>query len=202
MWGHEWKELLMTQTSDQGFTLEANQSLYLISQHQHYWPFPSLSNICDEGQSNVQVPISYEQLFRTKVFCTAFTCSQFGFVIFWQKDFGAKAAHKMLVKLTPGLHSLAQNNQNRLAVTNTLMNVTLLGQTPGLIHKHQTRLKRLAIRTFVIQDVKSFITLVPGRGPYEFNCLLMNKSMNLDLLETHAQSIVAIELYSIEGPML
>ncbi len=29
-------------------------------------------------------------------------CSQFGFVSFWQKDFGAKAAHKMLVKLTPG----------------------------------------------------------------------------------------------------
>ncbi len=26
---------------------------------------------------------------------------QFGFVIFWKKDFGAKAAHKMLVKLTP-----------------------------------------------------------------------------------------------------
>ena len=36
-----------------------------------------------------------------KVFCTAFMCLQFGFVIFWQKDFGAKAAHKMLVKLTP-----------------------------------------------------------------------------------------------------
>jgi hypothetical protein len=29
-------------------------------------------------------------------------CLQFGLVIFWQKDFGAKAAHKMLVKLTPG----------------------------------------------------------------------------------------------------
>jgi hypothetical protein len=28
-------------------------------------------------------------------------CLQFGFVIFWQNDFGAKAAHKMLVKLTP-----------------------------------------------------------------------------------------------------
>jgi hypothetical protein len=27
---------------------------------------------------------------------------QFGFVFFWRKDFGAKAAHKMLVKLTPG----------------------------------------------------------------------------------------------------
>jgi hypothetical protein len=31
-------------------------------------------------------------------------CSQFGFVIFWQKDFGAKAAHKMLVKLTSGVN--------------------------------------------------------------------------------------------------
>jgi hypothetical protein len=29
-------------------------------------------------------------------------CLKFGFVIFWQKDFGAKAVHKMLVKLTPG----------------------------------------------------------------------------------------------------
>jgi hypothetical protein len=37
-----------------------------------------------------------------KVICAAFLCLQFGIVIFWQKDFGAKAAHKMLVKLTPG----------------------------------------------------------------------------------------------------
>jgi hypothetical protein len=29
-------------------------------------------------------------------------CLQFGFVIFWQKDFGAKTAHKMLLKLTLG----------------------------------------------------------------------------------------------------
>ena len=29
-------------------------------------------------------------------------CLKFGFIIFWQKDFGAKAAHKMLVKLTLG----------------------------------------------------------------------------------------------------
>ena len=28
-------------------------------------------------------------------------CLKFEFVIFWQKDFGTKAAHKMLVKLTP-----------------------------------------------------------------------------------------------------
>jgi hypothetical protein len=28
-------------------------------------------------------------------------CLQFGFVILWQKAFGAKGAHKMFVKLTP-----------------------------------------------------------------------------------------------------
>ncbi len=47
-------------------------------------------------------PIFYGQLFRTKVFCVAFICLQFEFVFFWRKDFGAKAALKMLVKLTPG----------------------------------------------------------------------------------------------------
>ena len=29
-------------------------------------------------------------------------CLKFGFVIFWQKEIGAKAAHNMLVKLTQG----------------------------------------------------------------------------------------------------
>jgi hypothetical protein len=42
----------------------------------------------------------YNELFLTEVFCADFMCLQFGFVIFWQKDFGAKAAHKMLVKDT------------------------------------------------------------------------------------------------------
>jgi len=37
-------------------------------------------------------------------------CLKLGFVIFWQKDFGAKAAHKMLVKLTPGCISYAAKN--------------------------------------------------------------------------------------------
>jgi hypothetical protein len=49
-------------------------------------------------------PIFYEQLFHMKHFFAAFMCLQFGYVIFWQKDFGAKAAHKMLVKLTPGVN--------------------------------------------------------------------------------------------------
>jgi hypothetical protein len=47
-------------------------------------------------------PIFYEQIYHTKKFCAAFMCLQFVFVMFWQKDFGRKAANKMLVKLTPG----------------------------------------------------------------------------------------------------
>jgi hypothetical protein len=49
----------------------------------------------------------FKQLFNNKVLCASFLCLQFGFVIFWRKDFGAKAAHKSLVKLTPGeFHTL------------------------------------------------------------------------------------------------
>jgi hypothetical protein len=44
----------------------------------------------------LRVAFLYERFFQ------AFMSLQFGFVIFWQKDFGAKGAHKMLVKLTPG----------------------------------------------------------------------------------------------------
>jgi hypothetical protein len=50
----------------------------------------------------VDFTIFYEQLFHTKVFCAAFMCLHFGFEIFWGKGFGAKAAHKILVTLTPG----------------------------------------------------------------------------------------------------
>ena len=42
----------------------------------------------------------YAKLFRLKVFNAAFMCLQFGFVILWQKEIGAKAARKMLAKLT------------------------------------------------------------------------------------------------------
>jgi hypothetical protein len=52
---------------------------------------------------------------------------QFGFVIFWRKDFGAKAAHKMLVKLTQGLYyntsffrNLQMGRVSCLPLTNTL----------------------------------------------------------------------------------
>ena len=59
---------------------------------------------CFSGQVSIS-PKFYEHLFCTSVFCTAFKCLQFGFVIFWQKEVGAKAARKMLVKLTLGLNS-------------------------------------------------------------------------------------------------
>jgi hypothetical protein len=51
---------------------------------------------------------------------TALMCLQFVFLIFGQKDFGAKAAHKMLVKLTlgwkglPGTNGLAYNEIRNL----------------------------------------------------------------------------------------
>jgi hypothetical protein len=50
-----------------------------------------------------------------KVFCAAFMCLQFGYVIFWQKDFGAKAAHKMLVKLTPDVYFYKVKNHKIVA---------------------------------------------------------------------------------------
>jgi Cyclin, N-terminal domain len=56
-------------------------------------------------------PIFYEQLLCTKGFCAAFMCLQSGFVIFWRKDLGAKAAHKMLVTLTPGRKVTTKNLQ-------------------------------------------------------------------------------------------
>jgi hypothetical protein len=47
-------------------------------------------------------PTFYEQFFHTKVFCNAFLYLQFGFVILWHNNIGAKTAHKMLTKLTTG----------------------------------------------------------------------------------------------------
>ena len=47
-------------------------------------------------------PTFYEQLFQTKVFRAAFMYLYCRFVLFWRKEIGAKAACKMLVKLTLG----------------------------------------------------------------------------------------------------
>jgi len=52
---------------------------------------------------------AYGRLFCAKVFCAAFVYLQFGFEIFWQKNTGKKAALKTLMKLTPVLTSIQQN---------------------------------------------------------------------------------------------
>jgi len=62
-------------------------------------------------------PIFYEQIFCMKVSCAAFMCLQFGYVIFWRKDFDAKAVHKMLVKLTPGGKILKNESAKRARTT-------------------------------------------------------------------------------------
>ncbi len=51
--------------------------------------------------------VNFTNILQAAFSCqSSFMCLQFGFVFFWRKDFGAKAAHKMLVKLTPGASSI------------------------------------------------------------------------------------------------
>jgi hypothetical protein len=50
-------------------------------------------------------PIFYEQFFSAKCFAKLI-CWQFGFVIFWWKEIGAKTAHKMLMKLASGADAM------------------------------------------------------------------------------------------------
>jgi hypothetical protein len=50
-------------------------------------------------------PTLYKQLFHTKEFCKSFLYLQFDFVIFWQKNIGAKASSKVLVKFAQGKKS-------------------------------------------------------------------------------------------------
>jgi hypothetical protein len=45
----------------------------------------------------LRAAFSYKSFLRSFYVLTTWVC------IFWQKDFGAKASNKMLVKLTPGV---------------------------------------------------------------------------------------------------
>ncbi len=61
------------------------------------------TNHCTKNLSFIQLSISstfYVRHFHAKVFCTAFQCIQFGFVIFWHKNISTKATRKMLMNLT------------------------------------------------------------------------------------------------------
>ena len=64
----------------------------------------------------VQVSISstfYEQLLRQYSCTKNFLCLQFGFVIFWRTNIGAKGACKMLMKLTPDWGDLTNHLAQR-----------------------------------------------------------------------------------------
>ena len=63
------------------------------------------------GQVSIS-PTFYEQLFRTKDFRAAFLYLHCRFKLFRRKEIGAKAAHKMLVKLTPGLTMKQTKNKS------------------------------------------------------------------------------------------
>ncbi len=62
-------------------------------------------SILDRGVLLHHAGVNFTNILRAafsyESFCASFMCLQFGFVIFWRKDFGTKAAHEMLVKLTP-----------------------------------------------------------------------------------------------------
>jgi len=64
--------------------------------------FSSLPRLCPGLPASQQVSISstfYEQLLRQYSWAENFLCLECGFVIFRRKNIGAKAAHKMLMKL-------------------------------------------------------------------------------------------------------
>ncbi len=50
----------------------------------------------------VSILLTFLAAFSLNCFFAAFLYLQFGFVIFWCKNIGAKGARKMLIKLTPG----------------------------------------------------------------------------------------------------
>jgi hypothetical protein len=73
--------------------------------------------------------VNFTKIFHTKVFCAPFMCLQFGFVIFWRKDFGAKAVNKMLVKLTPWWQKLAADFPSfDLCLNKSVLNSTQVHQ--------------------------------------------------------------------------
>jgi hypothetical protein len=61
-------------------------------------------------------------------------CLQYGFAIFWRKDFGAIAAHKMSVKLMPG-GSMAPGNVLPLLLGEKLQKLLITHQPLKLVKK-------------------------------------------------------------------
>jgi hypothetical protein len=64
-------------------------------------------------------------------------CLQFGFVIFGRKDFGAKAAHKMLVKLTPEWHLRIKKSFVTACLDLSALSDTAFSVSNSLNNKHK-----------------------------------------------------------------
>ncbi len=66
------------------------------------WQSPSCVSTNYKGHK-FRLPVDYfAYILRASFLQKVYMCLQFGFVIFWQKEIGAKAVSKMLVKLTLG----------------------------------------------------------------------------------------------------
>jgi len=74
-------------------------------------------------------PTFGEQFFAQNYITVAFLYLQFGFVIFWQKNIGAKASRKMFMKLTSGL--LFNKNVMSLIFTSGFIAWILFRTTSG-----------------------------------------------------------------------
>ncbi len=111
------------------------------------------------GLSGVKFTNILRAAFSNKSFCAAFMFLQFRFVIFWQKDFGAKAAHKMLVKLTPGFH--LHKYGNRCWTDSRLLKhpQTSMGEIVELSQKWP-RVVRSGMRSQLLWDERDFENLI------------------------------------------
>ncbi len=85
-------------------------------------------------------------------------CLQFGFVIFWRKDFGAKAANKMLVISTPG-----GRNWQQIYPNYPTKNILARDEHPSLFDRSINEVEEKSFTTLPA-DFKGF-RLVPRRLP-------------------------------------
>ncbi len=79
--------------------LEVKVKLFIVAKKMALWRSKNVDKIDSRRQFQQYIARSF---CCPKVMNAAFLCLHFRFVLFWSKKIGAKAALKMLVKLTPG----------------------------------------------------------------------------------------------------
>jgi len=116
-------------------------------------------------------PTFYEQLFWMKMFCKALLYWQFGFVIFWQKNIGAKAAIVKIDSITPSF-CLRHYVRNGLSYPAEETRPTLCKPTPSSqlgirskrTNKHQLLHRIASVKTPLIYNTacKILVKLTTG----------------------------------------